>query len=89
MFYYVYILRSDKDGKLYIGFTNKLSKRLSRHRSGKVFSTSWRLPLELVYYEAYLSESDARKREKFFKTGWGRNYIMRNMADTLRIAKNL
>jgi putative endonuclease len=65
--FYLYILRSLKDNQLYIGSTSDLRKRLIEHNSGKVFSTKLRKPLEVVYYEAYKSESDARRREKSLK----------------------
>jgi putative endonuclease len=81
--HYVYILRSLADNNLYIGYTNNLKQRFEKHKAGKIFSTSFRAPLKLAYYEAYLDENDARKREKFFKTGWGRNYIKRVLKGTL------
>ena len=62
--FYVYILKSRRDGKIYIGFTSDLSNRLEEHNSGKTKSTSYRTPLDLVYYEAYKSRDDAEKREK-------------------------
>ncbi len=65
--YYVYILKSRKDGNLYIGSTNDLKRRLDEHNNGLVFSTKSRRPFELVYYEAYKSEKDARNREKNLK----------------------
>ncbi len=65
--YYVYILKSKKDHNFYIGSTNNLKRRLCEHDSGLVFSTKSRKPLELVYYEAYSAEGDARKREKKLK----------------------
>lgn len=65
--YYVYILKSHKDGNLYIGSTNDLRRRLDEHNNGLVFSTKARRPFELVYYEAYKSEHDARHREKNLK----------------------
>ncbi len=65
--FYVYVLKSKKDGKFYIGSTNNLRKRLKEHNNGKVFSTKSRIPFELVYYEAYKSEKDARKRESNLK----------------------
>jgi putative endonuclease len=65
--YYVYILKSKKDHNFYIGSTNDLKRRLYEHNSGLVFSTKSRRPLELVYYEAYRAEGDARKREKKLK----------------------
>ncbi len=65
--FYVYILKSKKDFQLYFGSTNDLRKRFKEHNDGKVFSTKARRPLELAYYEAYKSETDARKREKSLK----------------------
>ncbi len=65
--YYVYVLQSIKDGEKYIGSTNDLRKRFKLHNEGKVFSTRLRIPFELVYYEAYKSEKDARIREHNLK----------------------
>ena len=65
--YYVYILKSLKDHKSYIGSTNNLERRFKDHNGGKVFSTKNRIPFEIVYYEAYKAESDARKRERNLK----------------------
>lgn len=67
--YYVYILKSKEDDKLYIGSTSNLSKRLKEHNDGKVKSTGYRRPLELIYYEAYKEEKIARKREHLLKNG--------------------
>ena len=65
--FYVYVLRSKKDNNCYIGSTVDLERRIKEHDAGLVFSTKSRLPLELVYYEAYKSESDVRYREKNLK----------------------
>jgi len=65
--YYVYLLKSKKDDKLYIGYSNDLRKRLQEHNRGNVGSTKHRRPLKLVYYEAYGDEIDAKDREKSFK----------------------
>lgn len=75
--YYVYVLKSLKDGKLYSGYTSDLKQRLEYHNSGKVESTKWRKPFEMIYYEGFRHQQDATAREKFFKTQWGRNYIKR------------
>jgi len=64
---WVYILKSSKDNKLYIGSTTDLKKRIFEHQSGKVFATKYRLPVALLYYEAYMEEWKARKREKQLK----------------------
>ncbi len=65
--FYVYILKSKKDNDLYIGSTNDLKRRFKEHNSGLVRSTKPRMPFELIYYEAYKSEHDARKREQNLK----------------------
>lgn len=65
--FYVYVLKSDKDGKLYIGSTNDLRRRFFEHNKGLVNSTRPRRPFSLVYYEAYLSEKDAKDRENMLK----------------------
>jgi len=75
--YYIYVLISQKDNKLYSGYTSDLIRRLKDHNNGKVDSTKRRKPFKLIYYEAYLNQQDATTREKFFKTQWGRNYLRR------------
>lgn len=65
--HFVYILRSNKNGMLYIGCTGDLKKRLFEHNNNAVPSTKGRGPYELIYYEAYKSEGDAFKREKNLK----------------------
>jgi len=64
---YVYILRSEKDGHLYIGQTQDLKKRLRRHENGWVSSTKQRRPLILIHSEEYESRSEAVKRECYLK----------------------
>lgn len=65
--YYLYLLKSKLDSKLYVGSTSDLRRRLSEHNAGKVLSTKSRIPFELRYYEAFFLESDARKRESPLK----------------------
>ena len=73
--YYTYVLKSNKDDYLYIGFTIDLKKRFFEHKEGRVESTKNRRPLELIYYEACLDKLKAIKREKYFKTGFGRRFL--------------
>ena len=73
--FYAYVLRSKKDNKLYISLSRDLKKRMTRHNKGLVPSTKHRRPLELVYYEACLSEEKSAKREQYFKTGFGRKFL--------------
>ncbi len=81
--YFTYVLQSQKDNKLYIGFTKDLKARISLHNNGKARSTVGRLPLSLIYYEACLSETDAINREKYLKTGYGRRYLNNRLANYL------
>lgn len=73
--YYVYILRSHIDKGLYIGFTHDLKKRLIQHASGKVQSTKKRIPLGLIHYEYFVNSADAKARETFLKSGYGRQQL--------------
>jgi putative endonuclease len=73
--YYTYVLKSLKDEKLYIGWTDDLKNRFSFHCDGKVESTKNRRPLELIYYEACSNKKNAISREKYFKTGFGRKFL--------------
>ena len=73
--HYTYVLRSEKDSRLYTGSTNDLRRRLSEHNHGKVSSTKHREPFKLIYYEACINEQDARAREKYLKTGMGKRYL--------------
>lgn len=79
--YYVYILESQIDHDLYVGYTDNLKKRIEEHNKGYVDSTRLRRPLKLIYYEAHSNRKDAMRREKFLKTGWGKNYIKRILAN--------
>ncbi len=65
--YYLYILKSEKDHKLYFGCTSDLKKRIKQHNDGRSQATRARRPFRLVYYEAYLSLEDARRREARLK----------------------
>lgn len=78
-FYYVYILQSEVDGKNYAGYTEDLKSRLQAHQKGEVMSTKHRRPLKLIYYEACLSQEDALKREKYFKTHYGKMYLKKRL----------
>ncbi len=73
--FYTYVLRSIKDGDLYVGWTTDLKNRFELHNKGLVQATKYRKPLKIVYYEACLDKEKAIKREKYFKTGFGRRFL--------------
>ncbi|HHT9120697.1 MAG TPA: GIY-YIG nuclease family protein [Candidatus Hypogeohydataceae bacterium YC41] len=81
--YYVYVLKSLRDGKLYIGYSSDLKRRLREHKTGGSKSTKGRLPFELIYYEAHKSEVDARRRERYFKTDKGKSSLRQMLRDAL------
>ena len=80
---YVYVLRSNVDGKFYVGQTDDLKKRVSEHNAGQVPSTRRRIPLELLYYEACNHRKDAVHREKYLKTTYGHRYLRNRLKHSL------
>ncbi len=66
--WHVYVLKSFKDGKFYIGSTSNLQARIKRHNRGDNISTRWRRPFELIYQEVYNSRREAMIREKKIKS---------------------
>ncbi|HTL80775.1 MAG TPA: GIY-YIG nuclease family protein [Bacteroidia bacterium] len=81
--YCVYILFSQKDELLYTGYTSDIEKRLLYHNEGRTKSTASRRPLILIFCEFYLDESDARKREKYFKTSPGKKAVKLMLGNAL------
>ncbi len=79
--YYTYVLYSFKDDKLYVGYTENLKRRIVQHEQGEVNATRSRRPLKLIYFEACLNQSDAIRREKYFKTHYGRMFLQKRLAD--------
>jgi putative endonuclease len=77
--YYVYILQSKKDKNLYAGFTRDLKSRFEQHQKGRVESTKDRRPVVLIYYEACLTQKDATKRERYFKTHYGKMFLKKRL----------
>jgi len=85
--FYVYILLMS-NRQLYTGFTTDLRRRLTEHQNGRVESTRNKLPVELIHFEGYMVESDARRRERFLKTTDGKRLLKQQMRDIL-IQKNV
>lgn len=81
------MLLSLKDNQTYVGITNDLKNRFYLHNAGKIFATKGRLPLILIYYEAHHNKFDAAARERFLKSGWGKNWIKRTLKNYLASKK--
>ncbi|MFC1524849.1 GIY-YIG nuclease family protein [Planctomycetota bacterium] len=83
--HYVYVLKSLKDKKLYVGHTSDLKKRVQRHNHGLNIATKTRRPLKLLFYEAFINKSDAIRDELFFKTGYGREVLKEKTKSSLQM----
>lgn len=73
--YKVYVFKSEKDNKKYIGYSSNIKNRLKEHNQGKVKSTSKRKPFKLIYFENFSNELEAKRRERFLKSGQGRKLL--------------
>lgn len=85
--YYVYILFSIKDRGFYIGSTSDLRKRYGNHKRGEVKSTQNRRPLALIRYEYFINKKDALAREKYLKSGYGREQLSNILKNTVNQLK--
>ena len=75
--FYVYVLRSSKTGRRYVGSCEDLEDRLRRHNDGSSKATRHGLPWVLIYSESFSSRVEAVRRERYFKTGRGRDELDR------------
>ena len=82
-FYYVYVLKSINHSFIYIGFTENLKNRIIQHNNKEEQSTKAYAPFELIHYEAYRSEKDAKRREEYLKTTKGRTTLRYMLKDYL------
>jgi len=80
---YTYVLLSERDGRFHTGSTGDLRARFRDHNAGRVHSTAYRRPLKLIYYEACMHVGDARRRERFLKTGKGKRYLSNRLKESL------
>ena len=82
--WYVYVLYSVSGGKTYVGFTNDVQRRLFEHNvsESKGFTLRYR-PWTLIRSESYPTQTEARSREKFLKTGRGRDEIKKYVNEFL------
>ena len=80
--YFVYVLLSEKDQKIYIGQTNNLESRINRHSPGYVKSTRHRRLIKLIYYKEFRARSDAMRYEKYLKSGSGHQHLRLLLVNT-------
>ena len=73
--FYIYVLLSKNDQKIYTGYTKDLKARIKEHESDSVYTTKRMGEFELIYYEAFKSNQDATRREKYLKTTKGKRTL--------------
>lgn len=75
--YYVYVLNSLIRKYIYVGLTNSIERRSGQHQKGREKTTAPYRPFEIILTEEYLTRPEARKREKYLKSGVGKEWIKR------------
>jgi putative endonuclease len=80
--FYVYVLLLS-NGKMYIGYTADLKRRIAEHKNGKSVFTKNFLPFKLIHYEAFANQTDARRRERYLKTSKGKATLKMMLKETL------
>lgn len=82
--YYVYVIKSEVDNNLYIGYTEDLRRRISEHNHGKTKSIKHRIPFILIYYESFNNKTDARKREIEIKNNsYQKEQLLKRISNSL------
>jgi putative endonuclease len=77
--WFVYALQSVKDGNLYIGISQDPDRRLRSHNKGVTSCTRSRRPFILIFEEACRSRKEAREKERYYKSGTGREFLKSNI----------
>lgn len=77
--YYIYVLKSLKYNKSYVGYTNNLHRRLSEHNLGKSTFTNKYKPWKIIYTEEYILLEEAKSREKYLKSSSGRRIVLKKL----------
>ena len=87
--WYFYVLESKKDSSWYKGHTNDLQRRFAEHNDGRGGTyTKKFVPFMMIYIETYIEESDALKAERFYKTGYGREMLVKKLATYVKKSKS-
>lgn len=63
------------NNQFYIGYSDDLRRRMNEHKCGGNNTTKKYLPVRLIFYEVFLNEADARRREEYFKTSKGKTTL--------------
>ncbi|MDO8504383.1 MAG: GIY-YIG nuclease family protein [Candidatus Liptonbacteria bacterium] len=77
--YHVYAISSLKKKYIYVGLTNNLDRRINQHQNGRERTTAKYRPFRLIFAENYATRPEARKREKYLKSGAGKEWIKKTI----------
>ena len=75
--FYVYVLRSSKTGRRYVGSCENVGDRLRRHNAGQSKATRQGIPWILVHNESFSTRAEAARKERYYKSGRGRDDLDR------------
>jgi putative endonuclease len=75
MKYFVYAIKSEIDGRFYVGFSLDVIKRLNEHNSGKTKSTKGFRPWKIIFTQNCNTRAEARQLEKYYKSGIGKEKL--------------
>ena len=73
--WYTYAIKSEKRNYIYVGLTNNIDRRIKEHNKGYNKTTKPYSPFILIYEREFQTRLEARKHEKYLKTGSGRKYL--------------
>ena len=73
--YFVYAIKSVNRNYIYAGLTNDIERRVAEHNAGKNKTTKPYRPFKLIYSESFSTKVEARKKEKYLKSGIGKEYL--------------
>ena len=80
---YVYVIYTKPEDKFYIGYTKDIERREKEHKVGNTHTTKRYQEKDLIFYEVFVNEEDARRREKYFKTTKGKRALRIILKETL------
>ena len=75
--FYVYAISSLNHNYIYVGLTQDITERLNRHNRGRERTTKFYRPFKLIYTEEVATRPEARIREKYLKSGVGKEKLRR------------
>jgi putative endonuclease len=73
--FHVYVLRSERTGRRYIGSAENIEVRLQRHNSGHSKATRHGMPWVVIHTESFLTRAEAVQKELYYKSGRGRDAL--------------